>query len=472
MSRKAKLLDLLAYGELKKQDDELVKKMGSDFAIQERDRVWAKNFKTFRTDEIPTKWVEWRRASESLQSDRLSGILTALLWGGKGCACVLGISLGSALLMYDGSEPVNVLPWILLTGLIPLLTSVVLTVCSLLDIKGFLEGPAEVMFNVVSRVTRLDRQAFDPVTRDLLKKSVLIEFHSLTWIYAAGAALALLVQVLISDRVFSWATTLDVSPNFVYHYFKTLAWPWSWFWAEAVPDMAAVEQAQYMRYHQNFEGDVARGVVDSSISQRWWIFCFLITLFYGILPRYFFVAGSSLRLARAYRMWSCSHIHAELLRRCRSTEGSFHKLERPKEKGEPDVKPTSESGLIEDVSAIKEPEQEIQNIAWGEVGSRDDLWSNLSDQPWQKAGVDLDIEVDQATLRSLSLSEAKIDIYIDDREPPVEDILVFLRELRVMGKEPNLRFVSYSESGWALCRTSPEAWLPVLERPLMEGGLR
>ena len=491
LARRPQLKDLLAYGELQRKDERGVLDTGSEFALEQRDRYWANSQKDDLDDaELILAWVRWRSQSEPLDIEARFASWGLLLWGLRALALSLGLLLGTGLLAYDGSRPINILPWLLLTALLPFATSLLLLLASSLSLRGLLHGPAFLLLSTAERMGLTTKVMMDAESRRLVQKSVLIGFQSLTWIYAFGAASSLLVSVAVSDLVFSWSSTLDLSSDTVARVFAAIASPWSWCLPQALPELAAVEASHYLRFHQNFEGELVRAEVDRAVSQRWWMFCFFSTLVYGVLPRLLITLTSSWHLKVELSRWFSGPQHLALLRRCRLGSQVFNKIDRPKGDGvdrksqaTPELSPSelvyseaersNPGSAALGPSALKTDEatDASQNVAWGEFAHLGgEVWGELSHGPWSRAGVELDIEVDRELLGKLAVKKENVELFLHFAEPPVEDVLMFIREMVLVGKKPKLSFVMENDGRWRRCPEPPEAWVEALGCDLSRDG--
>lgn len=491
LARRPQVIDLLAYGELQRKDERGVLDTGSEYALEQRDRYWA-NFQKVDLDdaELILAWVRWRSQSEPLEIEARFTSWGLLMWGLRALALSLGLLLGTGLLAYDGSRPVNILPWLLLTALLPFVTSILLLVASSLSLRVLLHGPAFLLLSTAERLGLTTKMMMDADSRRLVQKSVLIGFQSLTWIYAFGAALSLLVSVAVSDLVFSWSSTLDLSSDTVARVFAAIASPWSWCLPQAVPELPAVEASHYLRFHQNFEGASVRAEVDRAVSQRWWMFCFFSTLVYGVLPRLLITLTSFWHLKIELSRWFSGPQHLALLRRCRMGSQVFNKIDRPKGAGvdrpsqtdpaaspseldsnEPERSNPGSTALERSTLKADQAVAAHQNVAWGEFAYiGEEVWRELSHGPWSRAGVELDIEVDRKLLGELAVKKENVELFVHFSEPPVEDVLLFIREMVLVGKKPKLSFVMENDGRWLRCSEPPEAWVEALGSDLCGDG--
>ncbi|MCR9243428.1 MAG: DUF2868 domain-containing protein [bacterium] len=235
------------------------------------------------------------------QRDDLPGF-----WLGRGLWLVglllLGLGLltgggaASALLAYDGSEPVNVLPFLAFFCLLQIVLLVVLAVF-LLRSRGGGGGPGLLHRPIAWLAQRLGGRR-----RSADLAAALRTLHTRRGVYSAverwslftlaqrfgvafnvGALLVALHAIVFSDLVFSWSTTLALEPSTVHGIARGLALPWS-FVSSAVVDLDAVTASQWARMPGAFVA--ATTPADALIlSDQWWRFLVAGLVTYGLLPR-------------------------------------------------------------------------------------------------------------------------------------------------------------------------------------------
>lgn len=238
---------------------------------------------------------------------RWAALLLLLLGLGSGWA------LAELLLAYDGSEPVNVLDFLLwIVG--PQVVLIVLVLVA---------WPLELTLRVSDRVPHAadvkrlwrsvwwglggwlaerfealpaeQRERWQSARNRLAARRSL--YHGIEWWLllrlAQGLAVAFNVGVLLSmarlvafsDLAFAWSTTLDLEPAAVHGALGALAWPWKVAWSEAVPSLELVEATRWSRLEGAFTAAGAGGDAARASSGSWWRVLFAATITYGLVPR-------------------------------------------------------------------------------------------------------------------------------------------------------------------------------------------
>lgn len=218
---------------------------------------------------------------------------------------ILGIAAAAGMLVYDGRNPVNVfhmlglfvgVQWLLLLltlvafvparwtahlpGFIPVVAlQNVVTALS----PGRLQGFASRWFTDEQREAwaqtlaagRTHQQLFGNVHRWL----VLDTAQSIAVAFNLGAVGATLLTIVLQDVAFVWSTTLQMDAATFHRITSVMSTPWGWFWPDAVPSLALVEQSRFFRLQQGgFQADAA-------MLGQWWPFVIASMVVWGLVPR-------------------------------------------------------------------------------------------------------------------------------------------------------------------------------------------
>jgi len=228
---------------------------------------------------------------------------------------VLGLLVGAgaarALLHYDGSQPVNLLPvLVVLVGfqLALLLTLVFVAlpvpwqrrlpgVSALSDLLMLL-SPGRWAGALARRLPagwRLDWSAASgsPAVDQAVSRWAML---SLSQVFAVAfniAVLAVMFFLLATrDIAFGWSSTLHFEPGSLQRVLAVLALPWVWI-ADAQPSLVLLEATRIYRPWDP--------PADLTPYSRWWSFLILAVLVYGLLPRVLLLLFARARLRAAVR---------------------------------------------------------------------------------------------------------------------------------------------------------------------------
>lgn len=116
--------------------------------------------------------------------------------------------------------------------------------------------------------------------------------------FNVGALANLLFTVSVSDLAFSWATTLNWTPEGLADVLARAAAPWAWAWPAACPDEALLQATQYSRLDAAF-ADAELGTRGGTGAGRWWPFVAMSVTVYALLPRLLLLVGSHVGVRRA-----------------------------------------------------------------------------------------------------------------------------------------------------------------------------
>lgn len=361
---------------------------------------------------------------------------------------ITGWALASAVLFYDGNQPINivnalvvlVLPQILLLFLwllaampwrLPLLNNIRASFAMLNP--GRLAGQVAALFS--GSDGRGLGELWSPDNAATLAPSARWLFSLWSQLFAVSFNLGILASAFFlvssSDLAFVWSTTLNISSEAFHRFLTILAAPWAGFIPDAVPGAELVAKSRYYRLE---EGSLAgtREIPRLAIELgQWWPFLIAAVSFYGLLPRLVTLAISWIRFRHHLRKALCNLPGSpELLARMNSPLVSTHAAG-----SEPELKLTK--GPIAGDSVVKNYALRCPVIDWsGACHDVKDLSSALSGmgvEPLEqlRAGGRQTTEQDQELVTSLcqrSLEGACI--LVKAWEPPMLDFLDFVRDLR------------------------------------------
>ena len=231
---------------------------------------------------------------------------------------------------------------------------------------------------------------------------------------AIGAAVALVVG---SDLAFGWSTTLQLPAERFTAVARALAWPWAWAWPDAAPTGELVEATRYFR-GQAFDPQVHGG---------WWPFLVAAMVTYGLLPRVVLLAVATWRLraaaARAVLQWP-------------GVEGVLRSLRGA------DVR-TEATDAERGVAALAStPGGDDAGPAISDDGATVVRWCGVGVGGGVAAGEALEAgagayEVDEAALAEIGRRKRGVVIYAKAWEPPLLELVDFVRAARrAIGEGP------------------------------------
>ena len=235
-------------------------------------------------------WVEANRKhlQRPLLSETVSGYLYGITLTLGVIAFFLGFLSGIALLSYSGHEPVNVIYFMVMVVLLPLIT-MTLALFSMARAnasRSFLVhiSPAYWMEKVLRLLPGKVQQSLEElhINPSLLNWLIIRRSQLLALIFSVGLLLALLSMVVTKDIAFAWSTTLHVSSQEFHTLLETIAFPWKGLFPSAVPSLELIEQSQYFRLGEKLDPQM---VENASKLGEWWKFLAFATLFYAIILR-------------------------------------------------------------------------------------------------------------------------------------------------------------------------------------------
>ncbi|MEN8106822.1 MAG: DUF2868 domain-containing protein [Pseudomonadota bacterium] len=360
-----------------------------------------------------------------------------------------GWGLASAVLFYDGNQPINVvnavgilvLPQILLLLVwlvaalpirLPLFSGIGATL-------GFL-NPGRLAGQLAGLFSEKENRGlailWDPDNIASLAPAArwLFSFWSQLFAFSfnIGALAAAIFLVSFSDLAFVWSTTLAISNETFHQLLTILSTPWSAFFPDAVPGSELVANSRYYRLDEGTLAGTAATSPQLAIELgQWWPFLIAAITCYGLLPRLLTLWISWYRFRHHLRKALCNLPGApELLARMNSPLVSTLAVQ-PEETRE-----------IAASSAVAKPDATRHAIRcpvidWsGACGRTDEITVQLGTMgievlEFLRAGGRQTTEQDQELATSLCRHKPEgVGILVKAWEPPLMDFLDFVRGIR------------------------------------------
>ena len=219
-------------------------------------------------------------------------LLALLLWI---LALLAGGSVATALLHYDGDEPVNVFRFlVVLVGFQIALTlgstaALSLPVADKGIVRPFLRLALDRTLRFCGKRCReRDRLRLAAFMGNLRRKSsrygsfLVLCLGRLSQSFGIGfnlgAITATLFAVTFRDLAFGWQTSLALAPESVEGIARILSTPWAWAWPGALPSLEAIQGS---RIHLK----ESLHPLETSHLTAWWPFLVASLCTYGLLPR-------------------------------------------------------------------------------------------------------------------------------------------------------------------------------------------
>ncbi len=339
-------------------------------------------------------------------------------------ALIAGMGTAGLLLSYSGKEPVNVIYFLFVAVLLPLL-SMVLALWSMALIGKKSNTPV-----YLSPANWLGKLLDSFGSREDTKKHISLEPSIFNWLiikraqmlsfwFSAGVLVSLLTVVATRDIAFGWSTTLHIEAGSFHSILEAIAAPWKSLFPSAVPSAELVRQSQYFRLGGKIGGDM---VQNAAMLGEWWKFLAVATLFYAVILRLvlWIVASFGLRSTlrkSMMRLDGVSHLLKQMNTPVVSTVSSEHETRFEKSDGDYArmiAKLESKYQMIIGWS-IKEETISLINDSLG-----------ISAEIMESAGGANTIEEDK---KIISKCSNEVLLYVKAWEPPTMDFVDFVTEL-------------------------------------------
>jgi len=260
---------------------------------QEENRAFGLEYAKIKSEPVKQLEVWTKKHTPTLRKPLLSDTFSTYLYGMTLTlviiAFLLGFFSGVGLLSYSGHEPVNVIYFMAMVVLFPLVT-MTLTLFSMLRANASQSllvhiSPAFWMEKILRFLPKNVQSSLQELKINPLLSNWLIIKRSqlLALMFSFGLLIALLGMVITKDIAFAWSTTLQVSPKEFHGLLHTLAFAWRDVFPWAVPSVDLIEQSQYFRLGEKLDTQM---IQNASKLGEWWKFLAFATLFYAILLRF------------------------------------------------------------------------------------------------------------------------------------------------------------------------------------------
>lgn len=381
---------------------------------------------------------------------------------------LLGGVISAAVFRYDGSIPINVITVLLLCVLLPFFTT--LLTLLLLVPESFLRwvpGGSSLQNLLQGVSTARIRDFLEYLLPLAYKKNfeyyrAAVAHHSALYgrmrnwkivhsaqIFTSSLLIGLLAHfsflIVSSDLAFGWSTTLGIESSELHAATEKIALPWSSFYPDAVPSEELISSSRFFRFKDGtFGTSKSETITHPDALGAWWPFLSLSIAVYSIAPRLALLFMSALFFRRSARNAVTHHPKSEnVLWRMATPVISTQALEKQMDE------PRSDSEMRTSVEGLILTEKCIV-IDWSQVcGDPDtlkDFLSSLSpnsDIQILAAGGSASIEEDQAVIDKIASVDrtSRIILAVKSWEPPTEEILDFVLQLRAAVGEHTLLFI-------------------------------
>jgi len=268
-----------------------------------------------------------------LQGVRLYHVLcVALLVTGL----LTGWGLASAVLFYDGKQPINIVNAVVVLVLPQILLLLVWLLAAipgrlslfrhLGSTLGFL-NPGRLAGHLAGVFSGKQNQGlamlWHPDNGAVLAPAARWLFSFWSQLFAFSFNIGVLTSafflVSFSDLAFVWSTTLTISDETLHQMLTTLSAPWAALVPDAVPGAELIAQSRYYRLDEGSLADTASTPQLAVALGQWWPFLITAVTCYGLLPRLLTLGISWYRFRHHLRKALCSLPGApELLARMNS----------------------------------------------------------------------------------------------------------------------------------------------------------
>jgi len=201
----------------------------------------------------------------------------------------MGLIVGFGLLSYSGHEPVNIIYYLLMAMVIPILSIVFSTISifSSGSVGNFFARllPLHWIEKIFMLIPFKSRDDFLDcrLSLELTKWLFFQRLQLFSLLFSTALLLALLLLVVAKDIAFGWSTTLQITPESFHSLLEAIGFFWKEIIPNAIPSLELVEISQYFRLGEKINTDM---IQNADKLGAWWQFLAMTTLFYAIILRF------------------------------------------------------------------------------------------------------------------------------------------------------------------------------------------
>lgn len=325
---------------------------------------------------------------------------------------LLGVLTMLGLLLYDGSQQINV-------------TVIIGFVALQLLLAALTTGQALIGWRpwgkLLSRIPRgRDGKPVQihPMLAQLQPQLAACTAHQMALAFAVAGWLTLMALVVVQDLAFGWSTTLRTSAEAYSGIVQGLAAPWASWLPSAVPTLSLVELTQFFRL-SNTVGDNPARYGD------WWPFVALLWLTYAIIPRLLLLVFARLHLRfRARR----------LLRAHPGRQSLLHRFATPTLDTGSDIADSSATPAAPKRQDLHPLPSSDALVCWAGAGDGiNDIHTPLLQNNtalFRHAGGTASLSDDQQSIALIAEREGPVIVLCRAWEPPTGELADFLHEAR------------------------------------------
>jgi len=204
---------------------------------------------------------------------------------------IIGFFVGLGLLSYSGQEPVNIVYYLLIAVVVPIL-SMVITILSIIThgkVSNFFTMlfPLHWIEKILNYISFGKKFSEFKVALPLeLSKWLFIERLQLfSLLFSIGLFLSLIVMVIATDIAFGWSSTLQISSVSFHNILNDIGIFWTKIAPSTIPSLELVDMSHYFRLGAKLDSSM---IHNADKLGAWWKFLAMSTLVYAIGLRFIF----------------------------------------------------------------------------------------------------------------------------------------------------------------------------------------
>ncbi|HIO96214.1 MAG TPA: DUF2868 domain-containing protein [Campylobacterales bacterium] len=202
---------------------------------------------------------------------------------------LVGFLTGIGLLSYSGHEPVNIIYYLLVAMVLPVVSLLLSTLSMISD--GLLSRFFNLFFPLHWIEKFVEFLPFDnkielseiKLSSSLTKWMFLHRIQLFSLLFSFGLLMALILMVMAKDIAFGWSTTLQISDESFQTLLASIGFTWQSLMPNAIPSLELVEISHYFRLGERLDNEM---IHNANKLGAWWQFLAMTTLVYAIFLRF------------------------------------------------------------------------------------------------------------------------------------------------------------------------------------------